>query len=219
MAAHRSWECHSVYWEMISVLPDRITLQSLHLRSPVMEDDQSLKWLSIQEELKLYSIYESLCVNVKQCCDGESCEKAHLTHGRYCILEVGENLTFYLRLYSLCLYLLPAVPQLERRLNGGHLYLKDFSHFLSIEKSSSRNALLLFSPSPAERLGGWFVYCVEVRGHKCVLQLLSVTLKLNFCIWGTYCKQEFACSCELRVWCRVKGCRWHEMHSQNPILI
>lgn len=79
----------------------------------------------------------------------------------FCILAVGQNLTFYLCLYSLCLYLLPAVPQLETRLNGGHLLLKDFSHFLSREKSSSLNAVLLVSPSPAERLGAGL--CVVLR--------------------------------------------------------
>ncbi len=168
MAAHRSWQCHCVYWEMISENPDRVFSQFTVFSAEVSSDGgpsvvQMLRYMrTIEYSLQYiyYTVYIRVCVLISKNTLTVSHVKKLIWHEAGILVAVGQNLTFYLRLYSLCLYLLPAVFQLERRLCGGHLFLKDFSHFLSIEKSSSRNAVL-FCPSPAERLRRWFVLRLE----------------------------------------------------------
>lgn len=152
MAAHRSWECHSVYWEMISELPDRITLQSLQPRSPVMEDHQSWKCLALQEELKLYCIWESACVC--QTIPWEWVMWKSSFDTRQAFLLRWDRIGYFTCICTACDC---ASAGKETRVDRDHHFLKDFSH----EKSSSWNTVLLFSPSPAERLGCWFVLRLE----------------------------------------------------------
>lgn len=191
-----SSEWHSVYWEMISELPDRITLYSLF--KLVMEDDQMRECLARRNKAIDYirCIYKCLSNNAVTV----SHVKKLIWHEAGFLVAVGQGLTFYLHLYSLCVYLLPAVPQLEKRLDRGHLALKDFSHFHSIEKSSSPNAVLFFWPSPAERLQA--LVCAGVRGYVCVCVcslIICDTQSQTFAFEGIYWKQDFPCSSELRV--------------------
>lgn len=141
-----------------------------------MEDDRSWKCLVIQEELKLYSIYKSLCAYVKQYSDGESCEKAHLTRGRYscCGGTEFDILPAFVQLVSVPPASSPSAgketlqrPSLSERFLSFSFYRKILlSEYCALFSVTSRETRALV--------------CVEVRGHKCALQLLSVTLKPNF---------------------------------------
>lgn len=139
-----------------------------------MKHDQSWNCLAVQEELKLYCVYESLCAYVKQFFAGESCEKAHLTRGRYscCGGTEFDISAAFVQLVSVPPASSPSAGKETRQSPSLSERFLSFSFYRKILLSSNCPSLFFITSGEARAL-----VCVEVRGHVCVLQLLSVTLK------------------------------------------